>query len=201
LKAAGPNSEAAKLLAKWDHMTEIDSRGAVLFQMFADEYFKGAGGIANKMRVKYDRARPLESGYGLANPDDAAKVLETVAAQVKKTYGSIDVPWGEVYRFGSGTGDTPGNGGAGNSGIFRTITFTRKVGDRYFAVHGDTFYCALEFAKDAQKAQCSTSYGNSSQPGSPHLTDQLPLMTAKKLIPVWRERKDIEAHLEKRERF
>ena len=76
-----------------------------------------------------------------------------------------------------------------------------QVGDRYYAAHGDTFYCALEFAKDAQKAQCSTSYGNSSQPGSPHLADQLPLMTAKKLIPVWRERKDIEAHLEKRERF
>jgi acyl-homoserine-lactone acylase len=201
LKAADPNSEAAKLLTKWDHMTEVDSRGAVLFQMFADEYFKGIGGIADKMRVRYDRMHPLESGYGLAHPAEAAKVLETVAAQVKKTYGSIDVPWGEVYRFGSGTGDTPGNGGAGNSGIFRTITFTRKVGNQYFAAHGDTFYCALEFGKAEQKAQCSTSYGNSSQPGSPHLTDQLPLMTAKKLIPVWRERKDIEAHLEKRERF
>lgn len=201
LKAADPNSDAAKLLARWDHMTEVDSRGAVLFQMFADSYFKGIGGIANKMRVKYDSARPLQSGYGLADPAEAAKALEATAEQVKKTYGAIDVKWGDVYRFGSGTGDTPGNGGAGNSGIFRTITYTRKVGDRYFAAHGDTFYCAIEFAKDAQKAQCSTSYGNSSQPASPHLTDQLPLMTAKKLIPVWRDRKDIEAHLEKREKF
>jgi len=194
-------SEAAQLLAKWDHMTEVDSRGAVLFQMFADNYFRGAGGIANKLRVKYDRARPLESGFGLADPEGAAKALEATAEQVKKTYGSIDVKWGDVYRFGSGMGDTPGNGGAGNSGIFRTITYARKVGDKYYATHGDTFYCALEFAKDSQKAQCSTSYGNASQPGSPHLADQLPLMTAKKLIPVWRERKEIEAHLEKRERF
>jgi acyl-homoserine-lactone acylase len=110
------------------------------------------------------------------------------------------VPWGDVYRFGSGDGDTPGNGGAGNSGIFRTIAFTRRVGNKYYAAHGETFVCALEFAKE-QKAQCSVSYGNSSQPGSPHLADQLPLMSAKKLHPVWRDRKEIEAHLEKHERF
>jgi acyl-homoserine-lactone acylase len=201
LKGTGLKSEAAQLLAKWDGTTEVDSRGAVLFQMFADSYFKGVGGIANKLRVKYDRMHPLESGFGLADPEGAAKILEATAEEVKKTYGSIDVKWGDVYRFGSGTGDTPGNGGAGNSGIFRTITYSRKVGNRYYAAHGDTFYCAVEFGKSAQTAQCSTSYGNSSQPGSPHLTDQLPLMSAKKLIPVWRERKDIEAHLEKRERF
>jgi acyl-homoserine-lactone acylase len=201
LKAADANSEAAKLLTQWDHLTEVDSRGAVLFQMFANSYFQGVGAYAEKMRVKYDKTHPLESAYGLADPAAAAKVLEETAQFVKKTYGSLDVKWGDVYRFGSGTGDTPGNGGAGNSGIFRTISFNRKVGDRYFAAHGDTFYCALEFAKGAQTAQCSTSYGNSSQPGSPHLTDQLPLMTAKKLHPVWRDRKEIEAHLEKRERF
>ncbi len=201
LKTANPNSEAVKLLAQWDHMTEVDSRGAVLFQMFADSYFRGVGGIANKMRVKYDSARPLETGFGLADPAEAVKALEATAEQVKKTYGSIDVKWGDVYRFGSGTGDTPGNGGAGNSGIFRTITYSRQVGNRFYAAHGDTFYCAIEFAKKFQKAQCSTSYGNSSQPGSPHLVDQLPLMTAKKLIPVWRDRKQVEAHLEKRETF
>lgn len=40
---------------------------------------------------------------------------------------------------------------------------------------------------------------NATQPGSPHLEDQLPLMVQKKLLPVWCERKDIEANLEKRE--
>ena len=35
----------------------------------------------------------------------------------------------------------------------------------------------------------------------PHLEDQLPLMEMKQLHPVWRERKDIEAHLESRETF
>jgi acyl-homoserine-lactone acylase len=200
LKAAPAGSETAKLLSQWDHMTEVDSRGAVLFQMFADNYFRGLGAIASKMRVKYDPKKPLETGYGLADAAGAWKVLEATAEEVKKTYGSLDVKWGDVYRFGSGDGDQPGNGGAGNSGIFRTIAYTRKVGNKYYAAHGDTFYCAIEFGKE-QKAQCSVSYGNASQPGSPHMADQLPLMSAKKLHPVWRDRKEIEAHLEKRERF
>ena len=200
LKAANGGSEAAKLLEKWDRLTEVDSRGAVLFQMFADRYFAGPGGIAGKLRVKYDPARPLESGFGLADPDSALKALAEAADACSKTYGSIDVKWGDVFRFASGKGDVPGNGGAGNSGVFRTVAYTRKEGNRYYAAHGETFVCTIEFAA-AQKAQCAVSYGNASQPGSPHLEDQLPLIGAKKLHPVWRERKEIEAHLEKKDTF
>jgi acyl-homoserine-lactone acylase len=60
--------------------------------------------------------------------------------------------------------------------------------------------CGIEFA-EKQNAQCALSYGNFSQPGSKHLEDQLPLMVEKKLHPVWRERKEIEANLEKREKL
>jgi hypothetical protein len=37
--------------------------------------------------------------------------------------------------------------------------------------------------------------------GLTHLDDQLPLMLQKALHPVWREKRDVEANLEKRERF
>jgi acyl-homoserine-lactone acylase len=199
LKAAG-DSEAGHVLAKWDGYTEVDSRGAVLFQLWADRYLAGQGGMASKLRVPYDAAKPLETGLGLADPAGAAKALEAAAAQCKQMYGSLDVKWGDVFRFGSGTGDEPGNGGSGNSGVFRTVAYTRKVGDKYYAAHGETFVCTIEFAI-AQKAACSVSYGNSSQTGSAHLADQLKLMTTKQLHPVWREKKDVEAHLEKRETF
>ncbi len=200
LKAAGGNSEAVKVLEKWDHFTEVDSRGAVLFQMFADRYLAGQGGMAAKFRVKYDAANPLETGYGLADPEGALKALAAAAEACLKTYGSLDVKWGEVFRFGSGDGDVPGNGGAGNSGVFRTVAYTRKEGNKYYAAHGETFVCTVEFGT-AQHAQCAVSYGNASQPGSPHLADQLLLMTEKKLHPVWRDRKDVEAHAAAREKF
>ncbi|HWE48174.1 MAG TPA: penicillin acylase family protein [Bryobacteraceae bacterium] len=200
LKAAPADSEAAKVLAKWDHQTEVGSRGAVLFQAFADKYFTGQNGIESRLRVKYDPMHPLDSAYGLKDPAAAVAALESAAAGVKKTYGALDIPWGDVYRYAHGPVDVPGNGGAGGMGVFRTIAFSEKKENRYYAAHGETIVCAIEFSKP-QQANCLLGYGNATQPGSKHLGDQLQLLSEKKLLPVWRDKKDVEAHLEKRETF
>ena len=205
LKAAETSSDAnvtaaAALLKKWDHDANADSRGAVLFQLFVDRYFGLTGAIDPKLRVKWDPAHPLQSSYGLADPSGALPALAAAAAECKKSYGSLDVAWGEVYRFASGKGDVPGNGAGGRVGAFRTIQFGKSENGRHYAVHGETFVCAIEFGKP-QRAQCVLSYGNASQHGSPHLADQLPLMNAKKLHPVWRDQADVKAHLELQETF
>jgi acyl-homoserine-lactone acylase len=197
--ASAREAEAARVLEKWDRHTDVDSRGAVLFQMFVDRYFSAAnGGMADKLRVKYDPARPLDSAYGLVDPASALSALAAAADECQKLYGSLDVKWGDVFRFASGTADLPGNGGPGGSGLFRTIAFSRREGNRYYAGSGETIVCAIEFSQ-SQRAECLLGYGNATQPGSPHLEDQLPLMVRKKLLPVWREKKDIERNLEKRE--
>jgi len=194
LKAA-PDSEAKRVLANWDRSTETTSRGAVLFKTFADKYR-----IEAHLRVQFDPQHPLDSAYGLADPAAAVKALAAAAEECQKKYGKLDIPWGEVNRYASGNADLPADGGPPRLGIFRTIDFGKTVGNRNYATHGETFVCAIEFAAK-QNAQCSLSYGNFSQPGSIHLEDQLPLMVEKKLHPVWRDRKEIEANLEKREKF
>ena len=207
LTAAG-NTDAGRVLARWDRHTDVDSSGAVLFQLFVDRYFSAAaGGIDGKLRVKYDPERPLDSAHGLADPAGAAAALAAAADECVQRYGTLDVKWGVVFRFASGNADLPGNGGPGGSGLFRTIAFARRPstagqsdGDRYYAASGETIVCAIEFSRN-QRAQCLLGYGNATQPGSPHLEDQLPFMVQKKLLPVHREKKDIEAHLELRERF
>jgi len=78
------------------------------------------------------------------------------------------------------------------------MSFSKKKGNRFYPTHGETFVCAIEFSSP-QKANCVLGYGNASQPGSNHMDDQLQLMVDKKMHPVWRLRKDIEANLEKRE--
>jgi acyl-homoserine-lactone acylase len=192
-------SVAAALLSKWDHNANADSRGAVLFQQFADDYF-APGPIDALLRVRWNPAAPLQSAYGLANPADALTHLASAARTCRKLYGALDVPWGDVNRFASGTADIPANGGDGYVGVFRTFNFGRKEGNRRYASAGETFVCAIEFAKN-QKANCLLSYGNASQHGSPHLEDQLPLLSARKLHPVWRDKADVKAHLELREAF
>jgi acyl-homoserine-lactone acylase len=59
---------------------------------------------------------------------------------------------------------------------------------------------AMEFAPVIH-AKVLLSYGNSSQPGSSHHTDQLQLVEEKKWRDVWRTKGEIEANLESRESF
>jgi acyl-homoserine-lactone acylase len=192
--------EAAKVLEQWDRQTDSTSQGGVLFQIFADRFFGAGDTIETQLRVKYDHTRPLDTAYGIADPKAAMEALRVAAEECRRTYGRLDVPWGEVYRFARGKLDLPGNGGHGRMGVFRTMQFGKKNGNRYFPSHGETFVCAIEFGAP-QRAQCALGYGNASQPGSPHIEDQLPLMRDKKLHPVWRERAEIEQNLEKREKF
>jgi acyl-homoserine-lactone acylase len=65
---------------------------------------------------------------------------------------------------------------------------------------GDSFVFALEFSSPL-RAEAVLGYGNASQPGSPHRTDQLELFSTKRLRPVWRTRSEIEEHLSGRTRF
>ncbi len=203
LAATSPNETVQKaigVLTAWDRHLEANSRGAVLFQMFADRYFGTGDFINDRFRIAYNPQDPLRSALGVADMRLALQALEQAAINCQQLYGALDVPYGEVFRFQRGAKDLPANGGAGRLGLFRTMTFGKRVGNKFYPTHGETFVCAIEFGPK-QKAQCLLGYGNSSQPGSPHIDDQLPLMTEKKLHPVWRERAEIEANLERREQL
>jgi len=63
---------------------------------------------------------------------------------------------------------------------------------------GDTYIAAIEFSQPV-RAQVLTTYGNASQPNSPHIEDQLPLFARNQMRPAWRDREEIMAHLEARE--
>ena len=63
---------------------------------------------------------------------------------------------------------------------------------------GDSYVAAVEFG-DPVRAQVLLTYGNASQPGSPHVGDQLALSANGEMRTVWRTREEIEANLEARE--
>ncbi len=74
----------------------------------------------------------------------------------------------------------PASGGAGRYGIFRVFAFANDNDGKRRVIMGDTFVAAVEFGEKV-KAKVLLSYGNSSQPGSPHRVDQLSLLAEKKL--------------------
>ncbi len=97
--------------------------------------------------------------------------------------------------------DLPANGGPGDPyGLFRVTVYRPIKNNRYAAVGGDSFQAIIEFG-DPLQAMASIGYGNASQEGSPHRTDQVKFYSQKKLRPIWRSRSEIESNLTLTEQF
>ncbi len=196
LVEAAAGTEAARVLSAWDNRADNDSRGAALFEAWARKAFGPLLSNKTAFAVAEDPARPFETPAGLKDPARAAKLLEEAAAEVKKQYGRIDPAYGEARRFRYRGADLPGNGADGGLGAFRVIRFGPNG-----PVHGDTFVACVEWKKSGPHAQVLVSYGNSSQPGTKHDVDQLPLLSGKKLRTAWRLRKEVEGNLESKDIF
>jgi acyl-homoserine-lactone acylase len=193
--------QAADVLEKWDRQVNVDSRGAVLFLNWATRFMGGATlGSQAGFAVPYDLKEPLTTPRGIKDPKKVAQQLDEAAAQTIKESGSLDVEWGKVMHYQLGGADIPANGGFGNLGIFRVITFGPMHNGIRSQIHGETWVSMVEFG-NPPKLKVLMSYGNSSQPGSLHITDQLPYLARKELRTAWRTRGDIEANLESKVTF
>ena len=188
--------KAADVLAQWDRAADNDSDGTLLFYRFlvgAGNAFQSIGGYA----TPGDEHKPLDTPRGFADPARAVKVLDTVAADLEKQYGSLHVKWGDVLRLRRGSSDLPGNGAPSMMGAIRTVDLGPFADGKAAGRAGDTYYAVIEFSTPVH-AEALLGYGNWSKAGSKHVDDQLPLFSKKQMRPVWRARKEIEANLESR---
>ena len=65
-------------------------------------------------------------------------------------------------------------------------------------VAGETWVNLVQFTTP-MRAIATMSYGNSSQPGSPHRSDQLEALSEKRFRQLWLTRAEVERNLERRE--
>ena len=187
--------QAADVLEAWDRKADANSRGAVLFAVWARMMPE-----SNWFATRWNENSALTTPDGLADAAGAVKVLEAAATTVRLLYGTLDVPWGQVARLRYGNVDLPASGGPGLFGIFQVVDLAPASGGGFQQVAGDTYIAAVEFSNPI-RAKVLTTYGNATQQGNPHIGDQLPLYARNELRSVWRTRKEIEAHLESRKVF
>jgi acyl-homoserine-lactone acylase len=186
---------AADILDAWDGNADVESGGAILFLAWAEAFYGRMRG--NPFVVGWDPTDPMGTPNGLANPELAIEVLNDAAQAVIDRYGALDVPFGDVYRVRRDGLDLPGNGMGGPAGVFRAAGYGPAEDGKYQLGGGDTFVMAVEFSTPI-RAVAALGYGNASQEGSPHRTDQLHLFSEKRMRPVWRTREAIEANLSSR---
>ncbi len=190
---------AAKTLAAWDRSAESASRGAVLFRQWWTELGRRTPPGGSRFATAWSPRQPRTTPGGLADPTLAIAALDAAARVIAGRYGDVGVPWGQVYRVRRDSIDLPANGAPGELGVFRNVAFAQMSNGQYEANSGDSYVAAIEFGSTV-RAEAVLGYGNATQPGSPHRTDQLSLFSAKRLRPVWRSRVEVERHLELRER-
>lgn len=191
---------AAALLKRWDHNFEPDAKGALLFETWAQIFAPGRGSSFQNFKTPWSLADPIETPRGFKDPVRTLAMLKEAIAKTKQLYGAVDRPYGDVSRFHIDGVDLPGNGGLGATGVFRTITWGGVRNGVRTPIHGETWVSMVEFGTP-MKAVGLMSYGNSSQPGSPHRSDQLKFLADKTFRTLWLDRADVEKHLEDTTRY
>ena len=217
LKAADRASDAsvkaaARVLRDWDRTSNANSRGAALFEQWFEVHSANLGDQPF-YREAYDRKRPLVTPMGLADPDAAVASLDKAARQLQELHGRIDIAWGDTHRIRLTTrdenymnprlvGDFPASGNDFRMSSLHMIGYMQpdERGIRV-AISGETYFQIVEFAGTGAKARWVLTYGNSTRPGTPHLTDQIPAFVSGELIAVPRTRAEVEAATVRTETF
>jgi len=187
--------QAADVLDAWDRTADAASRGGVLFLAWLERFRDEGGGWA----TPWSADDPVGTPDGLADPDAAVRLLADAARQVRERYGALDVAWGDVHHARVGEHEVAASGAAGDpGGVFRVAGYREDADGRQWVVGGDSYYALLEFTPDGPRGRVLLAYGNASQPGSPHVGDQLEFYGQKRMRTPWRTRAEIEANLESR---
>ena len=190
---------AADLLAGWDNRFEADSRAAILFEEWAKRFAgPGLDDQSNYVRA-WTLDDPVGTPAGIGDPAAAAAMLKAAAAAVTARHGRIDPRYGDVSRFAAGENvAVPGHGGSGGLGLFRTITWGPWKDGSRVPQAGETWVNLVQFTTP-MRAIATMSYGNSSQPGTRHRSDQLQLLGEKRFRQLWLTKAEVEANLERRD--
>jgi acyl-homoserine-lactone acylase len=175
------NSEKAKLgpacdaLSKWDLKVDLDSRGAHLFHLFAEN-----GGL--KYKVPFNPADPVHTPNTLdaSNPEVMA-ALEKAVDTLNDLRIPLDAKLGDVQRETRGSERIPIHGGAGPEGVFNVITVENLEPELGWTSirHGASWIMTVEFTDKGPISQGILTYSESTNPASPHWSDQTRLYSAK----------------------
>ena len=179
---ANPDAAHAKvceLILRWNRRADADSVGAVAYRFWKDQ-------LGEKVRQS-DRA-------GLPPPEaitdqQLLDALAAGAAALQKTWGRLDVPYGEVYRTGRAGSlrHWPVSGGSvPGLATPRAISFEPdKNGKSYLGRGGQTSLQVVQLSKPP-RSWTQFPLGQSDRPDSKHFDDQAEkLFSPGKLKPTY----------------
>jgi len=201
VRSRGSTEEVARaidLVEAWDNTVARASRGAALFELWADRYFAEVADSL-RFRVPWSIDAPATTPSGIGDEPMAAVAFDWAVEEADRRYGSWDVAWGDVHRIRAGELDIPVGGCPSGLGCFRAIGFARDEDGKNRARTGDAWVLAVEFG-ETPRAYSVLVYGNSSREDSPYFYDQAEMFANNRMKPVAFTETDILADLVERYR-
>ena len=116
---------------------------------------------------------------------DPVEALAESMAYLRKHFGRLDPPLGEVLRLRQGKVDLPLDGGPD---VLRAMPLWDEAPDGRLAVkHGDSFLMFMAWDRQGRvRSRSIQPFGAATtRPRSPHYADQAALFAAKQTKPVW----------------
>jgi acyl-homoserine-lactone acylase len=192
--------QACEVLSLWDLHDNLDSRGThLLRQMLATangprytRYLPASFTPA----VAFDPEDPLNTPRGLSQTDNEA-VLEHLARAVQSFENAniaLDATLGELQSTTRGGKRIPLHGGPEQTGVFNKIesALQGKRGYPEVTRSSSSWIMASEFGEQGPRARGILTYSLSSNPQSPHFSDQTEMFSAKQWLELPFERQDVE---------
>jgi len=192
-------SEGCRVLVAWDRTSNAESAGSPLFR----EFWRKAKDIPKIWRVPFDPSRPIAtpSGLDMGNPvtrDAVFKALAEAVVIVRAAGFAPDAALGIAQsRLVQGQ-RIPLHGGNEFEGVLNKLETqgqpTIDAGG-YRVNFGSSYMQVVTFDDRGPVAQGILTYGQSSEPGSEHAYDQLPMFAAKHWQPLPFHPADVESQL------
>ena len=184
--ADAPTAEArdgCAALRGWDRSNNLESRGAHLFR----EFWRTARSVPGIHRLAFDPAQPVATPAGLKMSDAAVagKVWETLATAVKAVRAAgfaLDAPLGTVQRPLITDEAIALHGGDEFEGVLNNLgnQFAPGINAKGLPIdYGSSYIQTVTFDQRGPVAQAILTYGQSTNPASPHANDQLRLFSRK----------------------
>ena len=170
-------------LRGWDRTNNLDARGAHLFR----EFWRAAMAVPGVHRIAFDRAQPALTPSGL-KMDDAAvagKVWAALAQAVQKVRAAgfaLDAPLGSVQRPLHTEEPIALHGGDESEGVLNNLgnQFAPGINAKGLRIdYGSSYIQTVGFDERGPVAQAILSYSQSTDPASPHYTEQTRLFSRK----------------------
>lgn len=184
--ADGDTRTACATLATWDRTASIASNaGCLYFEALMAQVAK----LPDAWAEPFDPRRPLTTPRGLAldRPESRRALLQALAraAQAVREQGvSPAARWGTVQVSTRGDRVIPIHGGSGELGVYNVIQSRASGPGRREVFSGTSYVQVVSFTADGPRARTLLTFSQSSNPASPHSSDQTELFSHKRWVDL-----------------